>query len=70
MEAGFVEAKAALGRATWLGHPNQAARLALHVYALLTSRRLFISSLRITPLGSLLVFFHVSLKPRKPSGVL
>ncbi len=33
MEAGFVKAKAALGRATWLGHPNPAARLALHVDA-------------------------------------
>jgi transposase InsO family protein len=31
MEAGFAEAKAALGRATWLGHPDPAARLALHV---------------------------------------
>jgi hypothetical protein len=33
MEAGFVEAKAALSRAMWLGHPNPAARLALQVDA-------------------------------------
>jgi cleavage and polyadenylation specificity factor subunit 1 len=33
MEASFMEAKAALGRATWLGHPDPAACLALHVDA-------------------------------------
>ncbi len=33
MEAGFAEAKAALGRATWLGDPDPVARLALHVDA-------------------------------------
>ncbi len=33
MEAGFVGAKAALSRATWLGHPDPAAQLALHVDA-------------------------------------
>ncbi len=33
MEAGFVGAKAALSRATWLGHPDPASQLALHVDA-------------------------------------
>ncbi len=33
MEASFVAAKAALGRATWLGHPDPEAKLALHVDA-------------------------------------
>jgi hypothetical protein len=33
MEASFVAAKAALGRATWLGHPDPEATLALHVDA-------------------------------------
>jgi hypothetical protein len=33
MEASFVEAKAALCRATWLGHPDPASQLALHVDA-------------------------------------
>jgi hypothetical protein len=31
MEASFVAAKAALGKATWLGHPDPKARLALHM---------------------------------------
>jgi cleavage and polyadenylation specificity factor subunit 1 len=33
MEASFVAAKAALGEATWLGHPDPEARLVLHVDA-------------------------------------
>ncbi len=33
MEAGFVAAKVALSKATWLGHPNPTATLALHVDA-------------------------------------
>jgi hypothetical protein len=33
MEAGFVAAKAALAKATWLGHPDPTVRLALHVDA-------------------------------------
>jgi transposase InsO family protein len=33
MEAGFVAAKVALSRATWLGHPSPTATLALHVDA-------------------------------------
>jgi hypothetical protein len=33
MEASFVAAKAALGKATWLGHPDPKARLALHMDA-------------------------------------
>jgi hypothetical protein len=33
MGASFMAAKAALGKATWLGHPNPKARLALHVDA-------------------------------------
>jgi hypothetical protein len=33
MEASFMAAKAALGKATWLGHPDPKARLALHVDA-------------------------------------
>ena len=33
MEAAFIAAKAALSRATWLGHPDPSARLALHVDA-------------------------------------
>jgi hypothetical protein len=33
MEAGFVAAKVALSKATWLGHPSPTATLALHVDA-------------------------------------
>jgi hypothetical protein len=33
MEAGFVGAKAALSKGTWLGHPDPASQLALHVDA-------------------------------------
>jgi hypothetical protein len=33
MEASFMAAKATLGKATWLGHPDPKARLALHVDA-------------------------------------
>ncbi len=56
-----MAAKAALGKATWLGHPDPKARLALHVDA---------SSLHIgaalqqqpkgTPLGSLWDSCHVN----------
>jgi hypothetical protein len=33
MECSFLEAKASLSRATWLGHPSPSAHLALHVDA-------------------------------------
>ncbi len=61
MEASFAAAKAALGRATWLSHPDPAAKLALHMTPPLpTLAQPCISSPRDTPLGSHLDSFHVN----------
>ncbi len=71
MESSFLEAKASLSRATWLGHPSPTAHLALHVNAssshigaALHQRLKGHSTWQ--PLG----FFQESLRLAKPSGAL